>query len=208
KADARWLCALPNDDIVVGYPGPSLCVHAHAYPGPVTRDQNIILVVSTLEPRKNAHFLLDWYLNTDALADGVELWWVGPSGWLSRIRNPAPDSDERRRVVRFLGVIPDHELCALYRRASFTIYPSLYEGFGFPVLDSLLHGAPVLCSLNSSLQEFACPGVFYFDACDPVTLDDAYRDLCDAGPIVIDQDALRERFSWDALARTVVELCA
>ena len=69
-------------------------------------------------------------------------------------------------------------MCAFYRRAAtFTIYPSFYEGFGFPVLDSLLHGAPVICGYNSSLQEFDCPGVHYFDATDGESLDEAVGEI-------------------------------
>jgi glycosyltransferase involved in cell wall biosynthesis len=207
KADAGWLSALPEEDVVVGYPGPSLCVDRHAHSDPVARRDNVILVVSTLEPRKNTQFLLDWFLDTAVLPPGMELWWVGPPGWLcdrfKRLRRRA-----QGRQMQFLGMVSDGRLCEAYRQATFTVYPSLYEGFGFPVLDSLWHGTPVLCSFNSSLQEFACPGVFYFDAYNPASLDRAYRDLQAARPIAIDREALRAKFSWDVLARTVVELCA
>ena len=71
-------------------------------------------------------------------------------------------------------MVPDAALCRLYRRAGRTIYPSLYEGFGFPVLDSLRHGTPVLTSQNSSLREFTVPGVTFFDPCDAATLDAAW----------------------------------
>jgi len=212
KADAGWLCALAADDVVVGYPGPSLCVHTHAHPNSVQRSDQMILVVSTLEPRKNAKFLVDWFARTDVLAPDAELCWVGPSGWLCdrglASRRVYPGGTLRRRTIRFLGMVPDRRLCELYQHATFTIYPSLYEGFGFPVLDALRHGAPVLCSLNSSLQEFAGPGVFYFDSYDPGSLDNAYREMMDSRPLLIDRQALDKRFSWDALARTVIDLCA
>jgi glycosyltransferase involved in cell wall biosynthesis len=208
KADAGWLSALPCNDVVVGYPGPSLCVHKHAHPQPVARSEGMILVVSTLEPRKNAGFLVDWFLNTQTLAPDAELCWVGPNGWLSDRRTRPARGRNQRRVVRFLGMVPDQTLCKLYQQAACTVYPSLYEGFGFPVLDALRHGAPVLCSFNSSLQEFAGPGVFYFDACHPDSLDDAFREMQGAAPLAIDREALDERFSWDRLARTVLDLCA
>jgi glycosyltransferase involved in cell wall biosynthesis len=211
KRDARWLCAADNEDIVVGYPGPSLCTRSHAFPRPVARRANMILVVSALEPRKNAPFLLDWFGATEALDAEMELWWVGPQAWWA-----SPElikSLKRRRggrrgaQVRLLGKVSDQQLCALYQQAAFTIYPSLYEGFGLPVLDSLLHGTPVVCSYHSSLQELTGPGVFYFDACDPATLDAACRDLLASEPIEIDVAGLRRRFSWERLARTVKALC-
>jgi glycosyltransferase involved in cell wall biosynthesis len=206
KADAGWLSNLAAEDVVVGYPGPSLCVRQHAYTGPVARRENVILVVSTLEPRKNGPFLLDWFLKTAALSRDAELWWVGPNGWMCDLARPGLRHRFRGRQVRFLGMVPDRRLCELYRQAAFTIYPSLYEGFGFPVLDSLRHETPVVCSFNSSLQEFAGPGVYYFDACDPDSLDEACRALRAGSPGSVRRPDLDERFSWDALGRTVVGL--
>jgi glycosyltransferase involved in cell wall biosynthesis len=212
KHDASWLCALPNEHVVVGYPGPSLCVRQHAHTQPVARRENVILVVSTLEPRKNGPFLLDWFCTTQALPADMELWWVGPKGWwssndwLGEVARRRRGNDSRR--VHLCGMVSDARLCALYQQATFTIYPSLYEGFGFPVLDSLLHGAPVACSYNSSLKEFEDTGAFFFDAADPGSVDDACRALLAARPVPIDESALRKRFSWDALADTVLKLCA
>jgi glycosyltransferase involved in cell wall biosynthesis len=213
RTDANWLSAVSREDVLVGYPGPSLCAGTHAHPGPVQRSRHIILVVSTVEPRKNSRFLLDWFLKTRSLPPEMELWWVGPQGWwasgdwLAGLLRRQRGSD-RKSKVKFLGMVSDRRLCELYRTAAFTIYPSLYEGFGFPVLDALLHQAPVLCSFHSSLQEFACPGVFYFDACDVGSLDEACQELFMSMPIAIDAEALHRRFSWTGLARTVLSLCA
>ena len=142
----------------------------------------------------------------------MELWWVGPNAWWAS-RELLKNLKQRRRGrrggrIRLLGKVSDRRLCALYQQAAFTIYPSLYEGFGLPVLDSLMHRTPVLCSYHSSLQELAGPGVFYFDPCDPATLDEACRELQAAGPVTIDPGSLRERFSWEKLAQTVMALCA
>jgi glycosyltransferase involved in cell wall biosynthesis len=208
RADAGWLCAPPPEGVVVGYPGPTLCLREHAHCGPVERSKDFVLVVSTLEPRKNGRFLMQWFLETQALGPDTELWWVGPSGWLFNLATSCRGHRHRVKKIRFLGVVPDGRLCELYRRAAFTIYPSLYEGFGFPVLDSLRHGTPVLSSFNSSLQEFAGPGVFYFDACDPASLDEACRELLAAWPVRVERADLDQRFSWDALARKVLALCA
>lgn len=218
KFDAGWLTALAEEDIVVGYPGPTLCVDRHAHTHPVARRDNVILVVSTLEPRKNGRFLLDWFLETSLLAPGHELWWVGPNGWwtpqgwLKDLTDRGQQKGPRGRNVKFLGVVPDHVLCRLYQQATFTVYPSLYEGFGFPVLDALRHGTPVLASCNSSLQEFAGPGVFYFDPWEVTTLDEACRELIatrgSSPTLRFARDDLDARFSWDGMARTVLALCA
>ena len=210
KADARWLSPLDDGDVHVGYPGPSLCVHGHAEPRPVKRKKNIILVVSTLEPRKNGRFLLDWFPTTTAFDSDMELWWVGPKGWMCDLTH-VQASSPRHRKIRFMGMVSDRKLCELYQQAAFTIYPSLYEGFGFPVLDSLCHNTPVVRSFNSSLQELAGPGVFYFDPYDKASLDSACRAVVHATtgpePLLIDRNAIDQRFGWPVLAKTVLELC-
>ncbi len=208
KHDARWLSSARPDDVVVGYPGPSLCVRKHTHPASTERRRNMALVVSTLEPRKNGVFLFEWFLKTNVLPRDMELWWVGPSGWMTQQATTRKGRDRSGRRIHFVGMVTDQKLCELYRQATFSVYPSLYEGFGFPVLDSLRHGTPVLCAFNSSLQEFGGPGVFYFDACDAQTLDDACRALLASTAGGVERHDLEARFSWDNLARDVVVLAA
>ncbi len=206
KADARWLCDFPAEKISVAPSGPSLCVGRHLDPQPVTRRPEVGLVVSTLEPRKNAFFLLDWFRQSQALPPGSELWWVGPLGWLTSRRRLRQYQNADGRKVRFLGVVSDAELCRLYRTAGWSAYPSLYEGFGFPVLDALRHGTPVLSSYHSSLCELDHSGVHFFDPFDPSTVDDAYRACAAAGGAVAPPEALDALYNWNAVARAVLDL--
>jgi len=107
--------------------------------------------------------------------------------------------------IRFLGVVSDSDLCKLYQTAGWSIYPSLYEGFGFPVLDALRHGTPVLASCNSSIREFESAGLHLFDPCDASTVDDAWRSLQAEGPIAIPREPLDRLYSWENVARTLLE---
>jgi glycosyltransferase involved in cell wall biosynthesis len=206
KADAAWFSTLDPERIVVAPSGPSLCVETHRSRGRVARSDRIALVVSTIEPRKNAGFLIDWFQKTTLLPPDMELWWVGRLGWmmsraeLQRMANPPGG-----RRVRFLGNVSDARLCRLYQRAGWTIYPSRYEGFGFPILDSLRHGTPVLSSCTSSMSEFDHPGVFFFDPQDPATVDLAWQRLHAAKPVTIPQDRLEELYNWDLVARAVLD---
>ncbi len=100
--------------------------------------------------------------------------WAGSARAGNSRRSSKPGG---RRRIRFLGVVSDAQLCKLYRTAAYSAYPSLYEGFGFPVLDSLRHHTPVLAAQNSSIREFDSPGLFFFDPADAATLDDAYDRL-------------------------------
>jgi glycosyltransferase involved in cell wall biosynthesis len=207
RQDASWLSPIPPDRIRVGYPGASLCVQAHASGRSALRNKRMILVVSTLEPRKNAGFLLDWFGRTNILDPGMELYWVGPRGWLSMPTAGSRHSPLGNRKVRFLGVVSDCRLCELYRQAAFTIYPSLYEGFGFPVLDSLRHQTPVACALHSSLQEFEGPGVYYFDPHDPASLEETCTRLLQERDRGFARNDLEARFSWEELAQEIIASC-
>ena len=206
KADAAWFSPLDPERIVVAPPGPSLCVGTHRHRGRVARSDRIGLVVSTIEPRKNAGFLFDWFQKTTLLPPDMELWWVGKLGWmishaeLQRMANPAGG-----RRVRFLGNVSDARLCRLYQKAGWSIYPSLYEGFGFPILDSLRHGTPVLASCTSSMAEFDHPGVFFFDPQDPATVDLAWQRLQATKPVTIPQARLDELYNWDLVARALLD---
>lgn len=205
KSDAAWLSPMPQERIRVAHSGMSLCLREHRHRGEVRRSANIGLAVSTVEPRKNAGFLLDWFHSTTVLPPDTELWWVGRMGWLTsrhELRKMTRPSGGRR--VRFLGNVSDAALCRLYRHAAWSIYPSVYEGFGFPVVDSLRHGTPALTSRNSSLREFDHEGVYCFDPRDASTVDDAWRSFHRHGPGVVDVDTLFRHYDWGRVARTVL----
>ncbi len=208
-SDAAWLTAIDPARITVAHSGPSLCVGRHAHPGRAARRPEVGLVVSTLEPRKNPEFLFRWFHESSVLPSKAELWWIGSIGWLTSRRDLK--QFERRpgshRRIRFLGVVSDAALCKLYRTAGWSIYSSLYEGFGFPVLDALRHGTPVLASFNSSLREFSSPGLHFFDPCDASTVDDAWRTFQDDGPVKIPRDPLDRLYSWDNVARVLLDAC-
>ena len=207
KADAGWLTDFPQDPIVVAQPGPSQCLTRHLHRRRVTRRSNVGLVVSTIEPRKNAHFVIDWFRSSASLPDGSELWWVGRIGWLMSPRVVRDfQRNHGKRRIRFLGVVSDQQLCKLYQTVGWSVYPSLYEGFGFPVLDALRHGVPVLSSCHGSLREFAHPGVHFFDPYDAGTLDRAWAECRAAGPKLVSKEQLDEDYNWDRVARTVLDL--
>ena len=103
------------------------------------------------------------------------------------------------------GTCSDARLCRLYQKAGWSIYPSRYEGFGFPILDSLRHGTPVLSSCTSSMGEFDHPGVFFFDPQDPATVDLAWQRLQAAKPVTIPQARLDDLYNWDLVARALLD---
>ncbi|GIW87326.1 MAG: hypothetical protein KatS3mg108_1650 [Isosphaeraceae bacterium] len=205
RADAAWLTDYPSQRTRVAASGPSLCVERHLEPRTVSRRPDLGLVVSTLEPRKNAFFLLEWFLNSRALPRRCELWWVGGLGWLVSRRQLRRYTGHPDRRIRLLGIVDDRTLCRLYRTAGWSVYPTLYEGFGFPVLDALRHGTPVLAARHSSIREFHHPDLHGIDPGDPASLDAAWLALAQSSPSG-DSSALDQAFAWRHVAETLLSL--
>lgn len=115
-----------------------------------------VLWTGTVEPRKNLRGLLAaWELvHTDA-----ELVLVGPRGWNEELQ-PAPG-------VKMLGFVPGDDLRALYAGAEVFCFPSLMEGFGFPVIEAMAQGTPVVTSAGTSTEELAQDAGLLVDPRDP-----------------------------------------
>jgi glycosyltransferase involved in cell wall biosynthesis len=114
-----------------------------------------LLMVGTLEPRKNHATALHALARLKRLGYPHRLLIVGGAGWLfAPVRQLVEDLDLTGDVT-FAGYAPNGDLPALYAGAACVLQPSLYEGFGFPVLEAMACGAPVVCSNTSSLPEVA-----------------------------------------------------
>ena len=115
-----------------------------------------ILWTGTVEPRKNLPGLLRAFARVEP---AVEVALVGPSGWnedLERVLAALPEG-VRSRVHR-LGWVAGDDLAALYAGASVFCFPSLLEGFGFPVVEAMAHGTPVVTSMGTSTEELVADG--------------------------------------------------
>jgi glycosyltransferase involved in cell wall biosynthesis len=95
---------------------------------------------------------------------------AGGVGWRCRSIVEQIRAQEDGGRVRYLGRVEDESLVALYNAARLSVYPSLYEGFGLPVLESMACGCPVLCSDSSSLPEVGGDSARYFRTGDDVSL--------------------------------------
>jgi glycosyltransferase involved in cell wall biosynthesis len=112
--------------------------------------QPFVLFVSTIEPRKNLDTLIDAFgALPPSLREEHTLVVAGPMGWAS------PETRARLGSTRYLGYVPEADLAPLTAAATVFAYPSLYEGFGFPVAQAMAAGVPVLTSNVSSLPEVA-----------------------------------------------------
>ncbi|MBI5472945.1 MAG: glycosyltransferase family 4 protein [Ignavibacteriae bacterium] len=119
-------------------------------------DGPYILFVGTLEPRKNIEKLIaafELMLKEQKL--DVTLLLIGKRGWLYEGILHAMNTSAERQRIRYLNYVSDRELASLYRQALMFVYPSLYEGYGFPVLEAMACGVPIITSGNSSMREMA-----------------------------------------------------
>lgn len=128
-------------------------------------DRPYILTVGTIEPRKNITFLVEIFERITDF-DGY-LVIIGMPGWkyepiLNRITTSSRASD-----IRYLKYVDDLQLPALYAGANLFAFPSLYEGFGFPPLESMACGTPVISSAKGSLAEVLGTGAVLMDSFDP-----------------------------------------
>ena len=117
-------------------------------------DGESILFVGTLEPRKNLRRLLEAYsLLSDSIRDKHSLIIVGGKGWGNEDINAIIEQLNVKKFVKVLGYLSNKELVVAYSQAYLFVMPSLYEGFGLPVLEAMSLGIPVVTSNTSSLPE-------------------------------------------------------
>ncbi len=181
-------------------------------------DGAYILSVGTLQPRKNYVRLIQSFarladLQTCKLAD-LQLLIAGGRGWL--YQEIFAEAEKHGDRVHILGFVDDTDLPALYRNAALFVFPSLYEGFGLPVLEAMACGVPVVCSNGSSLPEVAGDAALLVDPLDTdglagamaCLLEDA--DLC--REMIAGGLAQASRFTWGHAARQLMAafdgLCA
>ncbi len=128
-----------------------------------------LIFVSTIEPRKNLTRLLAAFetLRAEDLTDALVI--VGRRGWLTDDFFAALERSPARDAVIFPGYVPDDDLPAIYAGAQVSVFPSLYEGFGLPVLEAMACGVPVATSTASSIPEVGGDAALYFD---PTSVDE------------------------------------
>ena len=125
-----------------------------------------IMWTGTIEPRKNLRGLVAAYASLETDHDLVL---VGPKGWNEDIDSVVRVSGAQRlrSKVKALGFVPEEDLRALYAGAEVFCYPSLLEGFGFPVLEAMAQGTPVVTSIATSTQELATDAAVLVDPKSP-----------------------------------------
>ncbi|MCU0500800.1 MAG: glycosyltransferase family 4 protein [Anaerolineae bacterium] len=169
-----------------------------------------ILGLGTLEPRKNFTGLIAAFGKlaretnlSHALVIG------GKPGWLYEEIYRLGNQDDLAGRVRFLGFVADEDLPALYSLADVFAFPSLYEGFGIPVLEAMACGTPVVTSNNSSLREAAGGAALMVEATDAAETAEAIAKVLNdtelACSMTLSGIEQASHFTWQRSARALLE---
>lgn len=172
-----------------------------------------ILFLGTIEPRKNIAGLIRAYDELRIVNRELEdckLVIAGGAGWKSDDIFKTWENSPYKDDIKFLGYVEREEKVYLYNLASLFVYPSFYEGFGFPPLEAMACGTPVIASFSSSLPEILGAAALLVDPHD-------YKDMARAIEQMLKSDKLRndfikrglkraEEFSWGKTAGEYLEL--
>ena len=166
-----------------------------------------ILFVSTIEPRKNLETLLDAYerLRDSGAYDG-SLVVVGKIGWKSESLVPRL----RGRGVVHLDYLRAAQLATVYERAEAFVFPSIYEGFGFPLLEAMSRGVPSIAARSSSLPEIGGEAALWFEPRDvrglTAQLERVVSDAALRAELAERGRAQAAKFRWDVAAEQTLEI--
>jgi glycosyltransferase involved in cell wall biosynthesis len=202
RQDAIRLLGIAPERIATIYPG---IADDYFNARPTQRERPYVLYVGTIEPRKNLDALLDgWRIVRPELRHEHELVIAGMAGWgtsatLARVRTEAT----------YLGYVPEANLPGLIAGATVLVYPSLYEGFGFPVAQAMAAGAPVLTANTSCLPEIAGDAALFADPLSPAQLAGELARLLESQDLrkrLIERGRERaERYRWGICAARSLE---
>jgi glycosyltransferase involved in cell wall biosynthesis len=219
-ADLRRFYALEPKKVVVIHPGVDSELHRvtdEETLATVWRKYNIyppyFLYIGTLHPRKNLVRLAHAFASS-GLAEQESLYTLilaGKIGWLAQpiieaLRHMSAEVSGR---IHLPGFVADEDKAALLSGATALLFPSLYEGFGFPVLEAQACGTAVLCSNTSSLPEVAGEGALLVDPLDQTAISSALQRIAADNNlrqqlIACGYDNVR-KFSWEKAAADVLE---
>jgi len=171
---------------------------------------NYFLFVGTVQPRKNLTRLIQAFSRV-ILSDErrISLVIAGQKGWMSDEIYALPKKLGIEKRVKFLGYVMDKKLPELYSGAIALVFPSLFEGFGLPILEAQACGCPVITSNVSSMPEVAGKGVILVD---PYNIDDIVKGMERSQGTGNREQLIKagfeniKRFSWEKCAKETLRV--
>lgn len=204
------------ENVTVTYPGFSLEGRKNMTKKDLSLPKKFILSVGTLQPRKNFTKLIHAFslLKSSYPSEykGISLVIVGKKGWLYDEILQSPTVYGVEDSVRFLDFISDHDLPDLYKAAECFVLPSLYEGFGLPVLEAMSYACPVVVSRVSSLPEIAGEAGVYVNPEDEKSIADGIHKTFTEKKTKEGRKRVEiglaqvKNFSWESAAQKTLEV--
>ena len=219
KRDIIKYLNVPEEKIEIVYNG----VHYYEFSGILTKEKRLmvrskyslpekyILYMGTLEPRKNIESILEsYYVLKKNYASEVKLVIAGKKGWLFENIFSVVEKLKLQNDVVFTDYVDELDKAAIYQMASLFVFPSIYEGFGIPVLEAMAASVPVITSNVSSLPEVAGDAAVLVEPKDINSLaesmhkilsdDDFKLELVEKGHIQA------KKFTWQSSAEKLYEI--
>lgn len=216
KKDIQEILHIPPEQITIVYDACSPSIHRVTDDGELRalREQydlpeHFVLFVGNSNPRKNLDRLMQAFDQVKGRTNlPYQLIIAGEQGWRFS-REQALEKVEYKEDIRFIGFVPDEQMSALYSAADVFAFPTLYEGFGIPVLEAQVCGTPVLTSKCTALPEVGGDAALY---ADPYSIEE----IADNLERLMTDEKLRteliqkgfaneKRFSWEASAQQLDE---
>lgn len=173
-----------------------------------------LLFVGSLEPRKNLKNLLIALETLHGKGLDIPLVLTGPKGWKNASIKKLLEKSPIAKNIRHLGYVSETELELLYETCAAVVFPSLYEGFGLPVLEAFAHGAPVLTTKGSVMEDIAGKYAYYFKATEPQSIADTIEKFYQERPSFEIKNAERDlgiakilnKYSWEHSAKALLKV--
>jgi len=172
--------------------------------------ENYFLFVGTVEPRKNLVNILTAFERLAAWADNCFLVIAGETGWKTNALNAKMRSGNLKSRVIQTGFVSRGSLMQIYENALCLLFPSFYEGFGFPILEAMSLGTPVITSNSGSMKEIAGDAALLVDPIQVDEIERAMRRILESPGLA---DQLKERaksrlamFSWQKCAESILDV--
>jgi glycosyltransferase involved in cell wall biosynthesis len=201
--------------ITVAYPGCDESLRPVHEPFAIERVKRLygitgeyLLHIGTLQPRKNLVRLIQAFSNLQSQISNLSLVLAGSKGWLYDEIFAEVKQLGLENHVLFPGRVIEEDKAALISGAAAFVFPSLYEGFGLPVVEAMQCGTPVICSNTSSLPEVAGDAALLIDPLDVDALAEAMARLVVNAALrqaLVERGYIQaQRFSWQACATRVL----
>lgn len=166
--------------------------------------KKFILSVGKLEPRKNLKRLVTAFVNLNN--HSIDLVLIGPKGWNDSISQ----SVKLQKNIHILGYVSDEELSALFSSSLIFVYPTIWEGFGYPLVEAMTLGVPTAVSAISTLKEIAVDASTFFDPQDTVAMSKSMDKMIKDEVLrkkLIHKGLIRSRiFSWKTYYNKLIKL--